>query len=333
MNQQKNSGDPERYSFWKEGARHYQIDPVWGVLFPRSPEQVRHPSNDVWYQTAADLPNITQAGNVRETLRSSLEGHPFQIDDTLFDLNQRPFDPKLYAAMRDVAFIAQAYMWGDDPSKMPPDNILPAFIAQPYETIAGHLGAHPAMAYPYVVLINAKTPEGWQYEDIASIRPELFDVERRFTPHPRVDGEGKAWDDEGWFYKVHMATEAAASFALKAIKHCFETVFNPEIADEEKVDVLETEFGNIKTGIKHMIRCIKSMYEGCDVRFFGTAPFRLYLQGSHDIKVNGETGVVFEGTQNLNHAPSLVDRARKHQASLCCQLFLVYSMVQKYKHS
>ena len=246
---------------------HYEIDEHRGYLPPADPLRELPPALAVWDEIAYDLPKLLVSGRIRTFLRNI----------PLIDPTPHLSTPAQWRrAMQALSYIGHAYVWGEPA----PPSTLPANIALPWYTIAQHLGRPPVLSYASYALDNWRRlePEGpITLDNIALIQNFLAGL------------------DEEWFILIHVAIEAAAAPALRALPPLVKAV------SEENSTAAYEALSTITQALEEMYRLLLRMPEKCDPYIYYHR-VRPYIHGWKNNPALPE-GLVYEGVEAYDGKP------------------------------
>ena len=215
-------------------------------------------------QEAGDqLPARHRDADLRDWLRSL-------PDLDLARLNQATYEPALaQRLMRLYGFLANAYIHAGPK----PETLLPANLARPLVALASLENRPPVLAYADMVLGNWHRPDPQSAIGLDNLR-----ATQTFT--------GLA--DEEWFYRVHIAIEAAAGTMLYSIENMLDYV------DSEYDRGVLRVLREIHNNLVILTRTFHRMPDHCDpdIYYQQIRPFMF-----------GMNGVIFEGVDSLEGQP------------------------------
>lgn len=208
----------------------YEIDDERGFLPPWDPIRTLPAALAPWDEYAYALPKFLVSGRVRHFLRQM----PL-LDPTPYLEN----DAQWRRAMQALSYLGHAWVWGEST----PSDTLPANIALPWYAVAQKLGRPPVLSYASYALDNwyRLDPEGpITLDNIALLQNFLGGL------------------DEEWFILIHVAIEAVAAPALRAIPSLVEAVQKSDTASAEQA------LTHIAKALEEMYAILLRMPERCD---------------------------------------------------------------------
>lgn len=134
------------------------------------------------------------------------------------------------------------------------NDVVPAYLAQPYVALAGYLQRPPMLAYAGMVLAN------WRLLDpTAGFTPENIALLQRFTSLP----------DESWFFQVHAAIEGQAGELLHQMQQA------ESAAEKGEQQALHDALWQMRAGLVQITQTFHRMPQGCDpdVYFMSVRPY------------------------------------------------------------
>lgn len=134
------------------------------------------------------------------------------------------------------------------------NDLVPAYIAQPYVALAQHLQRPPMLAYAGMVLAN------WRLLDpAAGFLPENIALLQCFTSLP----------DESWFFQVHAAIEGQAGELMHQMQKA------ESAAETGEQQALHDALWQMRAGLVQITQTFHQMPQGCDpdVYFMRVRPF------------------------------------------------------------
>lgn len=208
----------------------YGVDEVRGFLPKEDPLPTLPDALSAWDSYACDLPKLLVSGRIRHFLR----GMPL-LDPTPYLQTERQWR----RAMQALSYIGHAWVWGE---ATPPES-LPENIALPWHTVAQQLGRPPVLSYASYALDNWRRlePQGpIALENIALIQNFLGGL------------------DEEWFILIHVAIEAVAAPAIRALPQLVQAVQTGDTA------AAEAALSQIEPALSEMYHILLRMPEACD---------------------------------------------------------------------
>ncbi|MCS7189535.1 MAG: hypothetical protein RMJ66_06870 [Bacteroidia bacterium] len=208
----------------------YSVDIQRGFLPAEDPVKELPPALSAWDEYAYDLPKILVSGRIRYFLRS------------LPLLDPEPYlrtEGEWRRAMQALSYLGHAWVWGEPE---PPDKI-PANIALPWYKVSQRLGRPPILSYASYALDNWRRLEKEgpiSLENIALIQNFLGGI------------------DEEWFILIHVAIEAAAARAIRALPSLVEAV------KQEDTAAAQNALAEIEPALAEMYKILLRMPEWCD---------------------------------------------------------------------
>ncbi|ESO84734.1 hypothetical protein LOTGIDRAFT_168398 [Lottia gigantea] len=152
---------------------------------------------DIWNQLSNSLPELIDAGLVRERVLQMPE----------LDANRLTSHRELRLAHIQLSFIGAGYIWQDRGAVIP--ELIPKCLAVPWYNVSKRLGIYPIISYPTLYLANYK----------------LIDQSSNITTIGKLPG-GEHYE---WFVRVNNGIEIAFIKCLKPILDILHNVENREI--------------------------------------------------------------------------------------------------------
>lgn len=208
-------------------------------------------------------PNLLVADKLPKAIKSLPNINLSELDNEMI----------LRAVMRDLSFLAHAYIWQNWRGK--PETVIPQSIAVPWHQVAKKLGRPPILSYASYALdnwlrIDPKKPI--ELGNIVLIRNFYGGI------------------DEEWFVLIHVAIEAAAGKAMSAI---------PKILKAVKDDIPATLLWyliQVKESQQMIQAILERMPENCD-------PYAYYHRVRPFINGFKDHPVVYEGVEEYHGKP------------------------------
>jgi indoleamine 2,3-dioxygenase len=230
-------------------AEDYDVDPELGFLPSRCGELPA--SCEQWSKLCHDIPKLTDT-DLEKAVNQLLE---FPIDDLVDKFTLR-------AGYCVLSFIIHAYVWKRGENN--PRLIIPSQLAVPYCNICNKLGIAAIITHAAVDLYN------WRLRDVNSpFTLENLEVNYKFTEY----------EDESWFYKIHIMMERIGGSALGPVVQLANSA--PSLAENRSEDTdnkIRSLLGKLQTCIKEISALIGRMQEHCNPKIFFDC-FRPYLTG------------------------------------------------------
>lgn len=243
-----------------EVLRSFYVDPKLGFLLPDP--QTRLPTAFApWHQIADELPELVEAGKVEERIANL----------SVIDVGELHSHRELRLAHLLLCTLAAAYVWNKGPDKAP--RSLPRQLAIPLTTVCERLGFKPIICHASACLAN------WRpLRDEKTFRAENLDlIAFRFIRHP----------GNVWFFTITAQIETEFAGALVAIaKSCLE------------LEIFEDTFYEIRKAFSTALATLKRMKERNPPSVFYN-DFRRYLSGYTQGKFCEQSGMIFEGREDL----------------------------------
>lgn len=208
----------------------YGIDTVRGFLPSEDPVTTLPSALSEWDSYAYDLPKLLVSGRIRHFLR----GMPL-LDPT----PHLQTEGQWRRAMQALSYLGHAWVWGESH----PPEALPENIALPWYTVAQHLGRPPVLSYASYALDNWRRlePQGpISLDNIALLQNFLGGL------------------DEEWFILIHVAIEAVAASAIRALPSLVQAV---QAGD---TTAAEAALSQIEPALAEMYAILLRMPEACD---------------------------------------------------------------------
>ncbi len=245
----------------------YGIDEVRGFLPKEDPLPTLPDALAEWDSYAYDLPKLLVSGRIRHFLR----GMPL-LDPTPYLHSERQWR----RAMQALSYIGHAWVWGE---ATPPES-LPENIALPWYTVAQRLGRPPVLSYASYALDNWRRlePQGpIALDNIALIQNFLGGL------------------DEEWFILIHVAIEAVAAPAIRALPQLVQAVQTGDTA------AAEAALSQIEPALSEMYQILLRMPEACDPYIYYHR-VRPYIHGWKNNPALPE-GLQYEGVAAYGNKP------------------------------
>ncbi len=246
-----------RYSHVRHDDLHrYAADPERGFLPSEDPLRRLPAEFAIWEEIAADLPKLLATQRVRSVLRRLPILDPSSL--TWRELDR---------AMLLLSFLGHGYVW--ERWRETAQTLIPASVAIPWYQVAQKLGRPPVLSYASYALDNwRRIDEAGPIElgNIALLQNFLGGL------------------DEEWFVAVHIAIEAQAAPALRAMLAAQDAVARGDAPS------LEANLRTIHAAIEAMYAILLRMPENCDPYIYFNR-VRPYIHGF------SETPVVYEGVE------------------------------------
>lgn len=259
---------------------HYQIHPERGFLPAEDPLAELPAALAPWDELAYDLPKLLVSGRVRHFLQDL----PL-LDPAPFLYTERAWR----RAMQALSYLGHAWVWGEDT----PSDRLPANIALPWYQVAQKLGRPPVLSYASYALDNWRRlePDGLiTLDNLALLQNFLGGL------------------DEEWFILIHVAIEAAAAPALRALPSLVEAIYadNPTQAEEA--------LSQIEPALQAMYQILLRMPEKCDPYIYYHR-VRPYIHGWKNNPALPE-GLYYEGVEAFAGQPQQLRGETGAQSSI-----------------
>jgi len=209
----------------------------------------------------ADLPALVYARRFRDDAPDRLRA-PVEWAA----LAEEGAGPRTERLFKLYSYFASAYVHAPG---LPPVRHLPREIAVPLVRLAEKCGRPPILSYASYCLCNWRRRDPSGPIDLGNI--ELL---QNFSP----PGEGK--EDEDWFILVHVAIEARAGAALRAVAGA------PRVLAASDAAGMERLLGTVADSLVQVNRTMARMPEGCrpEVYFLKVRPY-----------IFGFDGIVYDG--------------------------------------
>lgn len=245
----------------------YGIDEVLGFLPKEDPLPTLPDALSEWDSYAYDLPKLLVSGRIRYFLR----GMPL-LDPT----PHLQTEGQWRRAMQALSYIGHAWVWGE---ATPPES-LPENIALPWYTVAQQLGRPPVLSYASYALDNWRRlePQGpIAIDNIALIQNFLGGL------------------DEEWFILIHVAIEAVAAPAVRALPQLVQAVQTGDTT------AAEAALSQIEPALSEMYQILLRMPEACDPYIYYHR-VRPYIHGWKNNPALPE-GLQYEGVAAYGNEP------------------------------
>ncbi len=245
----------------------YGIDEVLGFLPKEDPLPTLPDALSEWDSYAYDLPKLLVSGRIRYFLR----GMPL-LDPT----PHLQTEGQWRRAMQALSYIGHAWVWGE---ATPPES-LPENIALPWYTVAQQLGRPPVLSYASYALDNWRRlePQGpIAIDNIALIQNFLGGL------------------DEEWFILIHVAIEAVAALAVRALPQLVQAVQTGDTT------AAEAALSQIEPALSEMYQILLRMPEACDPYIYYHR-VRPYIHGWKNNPALPE-GLQYEGVAAYGNEP------------------------------
>ena len=181
-------------------------------------------------ETVALLPKWLSTGKIRQIIEAMPE-----VTVNYLSLGER----RLRRLMQIYAYLAHAYVWG----QQPPAGVLPRNIAVPFHQIAQTLSRPPVLSYASYAMDNWVRIDQTRPVEIGNIR-----VVQNFL----------GGLDEDWFILIHIDIEAKAAPALAAIPIILQGIVKAD------VNAVSIALEQIKQAWLQINAAMGRMGEGCD---------------------------------------------------------------------
>lgn len=245
----------------------YEISAERGFLPEEDPLPHLPEALSAWDEYAYDLPKLLVSDRVRKFLREMplLDPAPYL---------QTPAQWR--RAMQALSYLGHAWVWGEST----PASTLPENIALPWYVVAQQMGRPPVLSYASYALDNWRRLEKdgpIALDNIALLQNFLGGL------------------DEEWFILIHVAIEAAAAPAIRAIPSL--------VAAVQREDTLAAEqaLNTIREALEQMYAILERMPEKCDPYMYYNR-VRPYIHGWKDNPALPD-GLVYEGVSAYNGKP------------------------------
>ncbi|MEN3040720.1 MAG: hypothetical protein ABDH66_04170 [Bacteroidia bacterium] len=245
----------------------YDISSERGFLPAQDPVRFLPDGLAAWDEYAYALPKLLVSGRVRHFLRQMPLLDPTSYLQT---------EAEWRRAMQALSYLGHAWIWGEST----PSDTLPANIALPWYTVAQRLGRPPVLSYASYALDNwyRLEPEGpIVLDNIALLQNFLAGI------------------DEEWFILIHVAIEAAAAPAIRAIPHLVEAY------QTENTSGAETALNQIAKALEEVYAILLRMPEACDPYIYYHR-VRPYIHGWKNNPAL-PNGVYYEGVTTYAQQP------------------------------
>ena len=242
------------------------VDPERGFLPARDPLARLPAAFDCWEEIAQDLRKWLAVGHVRQVL----DRIPVLDADLLED------EAQYQRAMLLLSYFGHAYVWGGTT----PAQRLPASVAVPWYAVAQRLGRPPVLSYASSALCNWRRldPSGpIALGNIVLLQNFLGGM------------------DEEWFLSVHVAIEATAAAAIKAILPAQQT------AAQGQLEALTQHLTIIGAAIEQMCATFLRISERADPYIFYNR-LRPFIHGWKDNPALPD-GLIYEGVAAYGGQP------------------------------
>lgn len=244
---------------------HYGLSATRGFLSAVETDEIALPPDfDAIDDAGAMLPDYLASGRVRHWLGAlplpDMAGFIAGADEA-----------ELGAAMLRYAFLAQAYVWGEEA----PAERLPAVLAVPLVALADRLGLKPIMTYQHYVLDN-----WFRLDKAGPVALGNLAIDQHFA----------GGRDESGFILVHVAIEGAAGAALDA------AVALANAAQAEDANAAEAGLGALHAALATMNAGLTPMEQACDpyVYFHRVRPYMFGWPGA---------GLIYDGVAAFGGRP------------------------------
>ncbi|MBX9797807.1 indoleamine 2,3-dioxygenase, partial [Sphingomonas sp.] len=243
----------------------YGLSARHGFLSPVEADAIALPPDfDAVDDAGAMLPDYLASGRVRHWLAAlPLPDLPGFVAGAA--------EAELNAAMLRYAFLAQAWVWGEET----PVDRLPACLAVPLATLADRLGLKPIMTYQHYVLDN-----WFRLDKAGEIALGNLAIDQHFA----------GGRDESGFILVHVAIEATAGAVLAAC------VALAEAARDDDAPAAEAGLAALHAALVALNAGLAPMAGACDpyVYFHRVRPYMFGWPGA---------GLIYEGVAAFGGRP------------------------------
>ncbi|MCS7298072.1 MAG: hypothetical protein RMK19_01150 [Bacteroidia bacterium] len=258
----------------------YEIEAERGFLPYPDPIAELPSALGVWDEYAFDLPKLLVSGRIRHFLRAMPLLDPTPYLETPAQWRR---------AMQALSYLGHAWVWGESI----PSDTLPANIALPWYVVAQRLGRPPVLSYASYALDNWYRLEPTQpitLDNIALIQNFLGGL------------------DEEWFILIHVAIEAAAAPAIRALPLLVEAYQTANLSAAEEA------LSQIAASLEEMYRILLQMPEKCDPYIYYHR-VRPYIHGWKN-NPSLPRGVYYEGVDAYNGEPQQLRGETGAQSSI-----------------
>ncbi|MDW8235855.1 MAG: hypothetical protein RMK98_04450 [Bacteroidia bacterium] len=250
-----------------QALEDYQISAERGFLPEQDPLPYLPEALSAWDEYAYDLPKLLVSGRVRKFLRAMPLLDPVPYLQTPAQWSR---------AMQALSYLGHAWVWGESV----PATSLPENIAVPWYAVAERMGRPPVLSYASYALDNWRRLEKdgpITLDNIALLQNFLGGL------------------DEEWFILIHVAIEAAAAPAIRAIPTLIEAV------KKQDPFTAEQALSHVREALELMYAILERMPEKCDPYIYYHR-VRPYIHGWKDNPALPE-GLLYEGVSAYNGKP------------------------------